>query len=265
MRWRNFYTVRTSVAVRWLTEGEGDKVGFALGMIQNGHVQRVYDGLLCRFPQNDPTGETTAPDDALAAMGRDRLIPRGRTETPQTYARRLIRWLDDHRQRGSAWMMMKQLADYLGAGYAFRTYDVAGNCFSRDVNGVETHVKGTTWDWDGNTAAWSRFWVIVYPNGDWTTSTLDYGDASPKYGPNLAQWGVEIPREEIATMRSIIATWKPAGTRCVNIIVAFDPMTFDPAAPEPDGTWGSFSKVVAGERVAARLSTARYLRGSDLT
>ncbi len=262
---RTFRSIRRFMAPSWLTTGDGEKVGFALDAIRDAFVERLYQGVLVRLPQNDPTGLTTAPDDALQAMGRDRRIIRGMNETASSYARRLLAWLDDHRARGSAFMLMKQLSGYLGAGFAFRTYDVHGNCFSRDVNGAETYVASTAWDWDGEPERWSRFWVIVYPSGDWTTSTLDWGDTSPKYGRNLAQWGVNIPRQQIAGMRSIVTEWKPDGKRCVNIIVAFDPASFAPSTPETDGTWRSWGKVVAGERVRARLSTARYLRGSDLS
>ena len=262
MRWRTFRALRKFLAPRWLTEDEGELVGDSLGAIEDGFTQRLYMGVLARLPQNDPTGLTTAPDDALTAMGRDRKILRGFVETASSYAARLLPWLDDHRSRGTAFMMMKQLAGYLGAGFSFRIYNARGACWSRDVNGVETFVASTTWDWDGHPELWSRFWVVIYPTGDWTTSTLDWGDTSPKYGPNLAQWGVDIPREQIRAMQTIVAEWKPAGSRCMYIIVAFDPASFDPAAPEPDGTWASFGKIDAGVRVPARLDTARYLNGS---
>jgi hypothetical protein len=263
VRFRDFISIRRFLAPRWQTEGDGEGIAFALGAVENGFAESLRLGILARLPQNDPTGLTTAPDDALQAMGRDRKILQGIEETAVSYAARLLVWLDDHRARGTAFMMMKQLAGYLGAGFSFRIYDVAGNCYSRDVNGVQTYVAATTWDWDGGSDRWARFWVVVYPTGDWTESTLDWGDTSPKYGRNLAQWGVDIPREQIAGMRSIVTDWKPEGTRCVNIIVAFDPASFNPSAPEPDGTWRFAYKKSAGTVVNSRLTTARYLRGSD--
>lgn len=260
---RTFRALRKYLGPRWLTTDEdAGKIGFAIDALADGITEAMLEGLLVGLPQNDPTGETTAPDDALQAMGRDRRILRGMNETAQDYARRLIPWLDDHRARGTAYALMKQLAGYLGEGFSFRTYDVRGNCYSRSTTGVETYDAATSWDWDGNTDRWARFWVVIYPSSAWVVSTLDYGDTTPKWGGG-AQWGVAIPREQIAGCRSIISEWKPAGTRCVNIIVAFDPMSFDPSSPEPDGTWGGHGKLVSGERVRARLTTARYLRGSD--
>lgn len=262
MRFRDFISIRKFLAPRWLTEGEGEQVGFSLGAIENGIVEATRLGIMARLPQNDPTGLTTAPDDALQAMGRDRKILRGFNESSASYAARLIQWLDDHRARGTAFMMLKQLAGYLGAGFSFRIYDNRGNCYSRSEAGAETFDPLTGWDWDGDAEKWARFWVVVYPSGDWVESANQYADPGLVYGPNLAQWGVEIPREQIRAMQAIVADWKPEGTRCIHIIVAFDPMSFDPAAPEPDGTWGKWGKVVAGVRVPARLDTARYLNGS---
>jgi hypothetical protein len=256
---RNFRAIRKFLAPSWLTTGEGELVGYALDLLKDAFVERVRLGLLARFPQNGPNGET-APTDALTAIGRDRRIIQGITETSAAYAVRLIRWLDDHRSKGTAFTMMRQLAGYCRGGFSFRIYDNRGNCYSRSVSGVETYNAATDWDWDGDTDRWSRFWVVIYPTSEWTATSHEYADGS-QFGKTI-QWGVSIPREEVANVRAIVRDWKPAGTRCVNIIVAFDPASFDPAAPEPDGTWGAAYKFSGGNAVSSRLSTARYLRGS---
>ena len=38
--------------------------------------------------------------------------------------------------------------------------------------------------------------------------------------------------------------------------------SFNPASPEPDGTWGKPHKVVGGVHVASRLATADYWDGT---
>jgi hypothetical protein len=53
----------------------------------------------------------------------------------------------------------------------------------------------------------------------------------------------------------------------MNIIIAFDPASFDPqaaidAAGMPNGLWGRWGKTVDGVCVPARLTTARYWDGS---
>ena len=114
-----FRASRKKLVPAWLVEGEGELVGYTVDVLKDAFVERLRKGLLARFPQNDPTGQTTAPDDALAAMGRDRRIVRGFNETPQTYAVRLIRWLDDWKTAGNPFSLMQQLAGYCGPGSSF--------------------------------------------------------------------------------------------------------------------------------------------------
>ena len=256
--------IRRILTPRWLSDGDGGLVGTSLDVIKDAYAERLELGMLASMPQNGPNGETP-PADALAAMGRDRRVVRGIGDTDAQYAVRLLSWLDDRRYAGAAFTLLKQLAGYCGPLPSFRVVDNRGNWYSRTAAGVETYLTAAgNWNWDGNTARWSRFWVIVYPNGHWTDVTNEWTNvATPDYGANLGQWGVTIPREQIASVRSIINDWKPDGTRCVHIIVAFDAASFNPATPEPDGTWGRWGKNSGGARVASRLTTARYLRGSD--
>lgn len=262
MAGENFRTTRRVRSAAWLSEGEGELVGYSLDLIRDAFVRRLELGHLARFPQNDPTGATTAPDDALRAMGRDRRVVRGIDETSASYAARLRRWLDDRRTAGNPFTLMRQLAAYVdfdgSRGCSFRTVDVRGNWYSRASDGTESAVlKQANWDWDGDHSGtrWSRFWVIVYPGTRWTNGGGTWA------GVASATWGSSAEVEHVASMRSIVKDWKPGGTRCVNIILAFDPASFAPGSPEPDGLWARHGKTVNGVRVASRLSTARYWDG----
>lgn len=253
------------VPARFAT-GEGELVGYVQTLIADATLERVYLGHLARFPQQDANG-TPGPTDALNALGRDRGVIRGIDETDRSYAYRLTQWLVDARTRGAAFTMLKQVAAYVdfdgSKGASFRCVDNSGNWFSRSATGVETSSLATgNWNWDGDSASWARFWIIVYPGTRWALSGATWGDAGA-WGDGSTTWGsTSITDEQAKTLRAIVADWKPAGTRCQNIIIALDPSSFDPAAPEPDGTWGAWSKVSGGVRVAARLSTARYLDGT---
>ncbi len=264
---RTFRTLRKFLAPRWLTTGDGELVGYALDIVKDAFVKRARLGLLVRFPQNPQTGEP-APADALTAMGRDRRVIAAIDETPEEYAARLLEWLDDRRTAGNPFTLMRKLAEYLGAGCMFRTVDVRGNWYTRAVDGTETSLlKQGNWNWDGDLSGtrWSRFWVIIYPPASlWTVNTgQGWGDPTVQGWGDLGKtWGTTATPGEVDTVQFIVNDWKPAGTRCVNIIVAFDPASFDPATPEPDGTWGRWSKIVDGVRVRSRLSTARYWDGS---
>lgn len=257
----SFRSLRQFLAPRWLTEGEGGLVGYALDLMKDAFAERLRLGLMARLPQNDPTGTTTAPPDALAAMGRDRRVVRARSETDAQYAARLLRWIDDRKQAGSAFTLMQKLSEYLGPLPSYRTVDHRGNWYSRAANGTESYLLDQgNWNWDGAAATeWSRFWVIIYPNGLWTQPDA-WGDVGTEWGETVG-WGSNASSEDVQMVRAIVADWKPANAVCVNIIVAFDPASFNPTAPEPDGTWGNWSKVSGGVRVPSRLSTAIYWDG----
>lgn len=257
-----FRLARRFLGPTWLTKEEGELVGYALDILKDGFVQRLMLGLLARFPEQDAEGRPATPD-AQAAQGRDRRVTRGFLETPESYALRLLRWLDDRRQAGSAFALLNKLAEYVGTP-SFRTVDARGNWYTRNADGTTSVVlKQGNWNWDGPVGdRWSRFWVIIYPNGLWTADPYEWGNAAgPNWGEGPFTWGSTATADQVQTIRSIVADWKPQGTRCVNIILALDPASFNPASPEPNGLWGRWSKTVAGVQVPARLSTARYWDG----
>lgn len=264
-----FRDKRKFLGPSWLvSEGDSLLVGYVVDLLKDAFVERLRQGLLARFPQNDPSGATTPPDDALAAMGRDRRIIRGLNELAPTYARRLVRWLDDWQTAGNPFALMNQLAGYTGPGPAFRTVDVRGNWFSLNADGSRSvSINQANWDWDSAPDAltrWSRFWVVIYPNGLWTRGSK-YGDGH-KWGDGRT-WGSTASTSDVASIRGIVADWKPAGTRCVNVILAFDNTSFNPATTRdgaglPNGTWGKWGKVVGGVYVPVRLSTACYWDGA---
>lgn len=256
-------TSRKRLAPRWLTTGDGELIGYSLDLVKDAFIERARLGLLARLPQNNPAGTRTAPADALNAIGRSRRILRGISETDASYAARLVNWLDDWRKAGSAFEMMHQLAGYCGPLPSFRTVDDRGNWYSRTAAGVESSsLVQENWDWDDEAigAKWARFWVIIYPGGLWTAETYTWGDGSdPVWGAGTDTHGLTMTPEHAVSLRSIVDTWKPEGTRCISIIVSLDAGAFDPTTPEPDGTWRNWGVDDAGTRVPARLATARYI------
>lgn len=267
----NFRQTRKFLGPPWLTqEGESALVGYTVDVVADAFMERLRLGHLARFPQNDPTGQTTAPDDALAAIGRDRRIIRGINESAPGYARRLVRAIDDWKTAGNPFALMAQLSAYCGPGPAFRTVDVRGNWYSRAANGTQTtDINVANWDWDGDPYAlkkWARFWIVIYPNGLWTVGP-NWGDVGFVWGAANATWGTTATQDEVTSVKAIVRDWKPAGTTCVNIIIAFDNASFDPALPRdaaglPNGTWGGWAHTVGGVVVPVRLSSARYWDGS---
>jgi hypothetical protein len=244
---------------RFLTEGEGELVAYSLTFMHDMFIERTRLALLARMP-------TYAPVDALPNIARDRKITRGFNEPEATFRARVIPWLSDHRPRGNPWKLMAQLKAYCGVEMMIRTVDNRGNFYTSAADGTLSRSLDTgNWDWDQEPTLWSRFWVILYPPPElWTEG--------PVWGPDLwggawgnagYTWGSTATIQQVRSIRNIIRDWKPAGTRCVNIILAFDSSSFNPASTLPDAGFWDLHGDRADPRGRARLATARYWKGTS--
>lgn len=232
-----FRNLLRSMVPRWLSEGEGGQVLFSLGFLMDGAIERLRQGVHARFPAD-------APADALALLGRDRRIRRGLGETDSAYRVRLVQWLDDWRTVGNPYALMRQLRAYINQPLVLRTVDMRGNWYTLNADGArDVALAQGNWNWDSaDPSRWSRFWVILYPPSTLWTRGPNIGDAD-LWGGAIGTAGYTIGStarpEEVAGVRAIVHEWKPAGTRCVKIILAFNPEDFAPdgSGAQPDGTW----------------------------
>lgn len=243
-----FSTSFYRLAPPWLTKDEGEKVLFSLGVMKDAQVERLRQGLLSRFPSR-------AGESALTLLGQDRGIPRGRTESADHYRERLKRWRYPlgHRVRGNAFALLEQVSEYWG-GIDCETIDVSGNLYTRTADGVENALQGVAWNWDGDTASWSRFWLVLRPPSSLMTAWDGLegawgGDLRGGRGYTLGQQGVTP--DDVRAMRDFFVgsvSWKPAGTLTDYIVVALDGATL-----APDGTWATIAGRYAAERAGARF------------
>jgi len=260
----SYMTAFRRLVPRWLIEGEGERILFALGTVKQALAESARLRVRARFP-------STAPPDALPAIGRDRRMARGLRETDAEYAARLPTWLDAHRTAGNPFRLLAELTTHIGVLMRMRTVDNRGNWYTREADGTESQLLAQgNWNWDDDPAKWSRFWVLLYPPPSlWTVTAEDIGDPGlwgGAIGPSGRRYtiGTTATPAEVSAVRGVVREWKPAGTRCVNIILAFDPDSFDPvdATPGPDGTWGRWG-IGDDPRARARLDTARYWDGTS--
>lgn len=231
-----------------------DDVLYSLAVMKDAFAERVRQGLYARWP-------SYAPPSALPYLARDRRIVRGINEPTSSFRVRLRRWLRDHRVRGNPFALAAQLRAYCNADVRIRIVDRRGNWYTIDRDGsLSWQLNQANWSWDdGGLDRWARFWVIMYP----TSSGQPWSVATSPYAGKGQTIGTTATPDQVATVRAIIRDWKPAGTRCEWVIVAFDDLSFDPSAPEPDGAWKHWGKDNAGNYEPARLNTARYWRGVD--
>lgn len=261
----SFREIYRRLTPKWQHDDEeGAPLLYSIGLLLDACQRHYRLALLARYPGPAQTKEGTvyAPADALQYIARDRRIERGRGETSQAFAARLNTWLDDHKTRGNPYALMRQLRAYLGVAVRIRTVDNSGNWYTIEADGtldLASVTAGTAfgWDWDGQAAQWSRFWAIIYPTaaGEPWSEGPAWGDPGLVWGTPGATWGTTATVGEVEAVRRIVRDWKPAGTRCEHIIIAFDDASFDPTGPTdlPTGDWGS---------AANRLATARYWRGT---
>lgn len=231
----------------------------------------VVEGIRKRFP----LGQKVLDASALAATGRDRSISRGPNEPLSSYATRLVGWIDDMKTMGSAVTMLRQIQGYLTPDNTrIRYVNDRGFWITLETDGSVSYVTSPlvasfgNWDWDHlySPTVFSRFWIIIYCNGG---KPFDVG---PRWGDpgvvysNSRTWGTTATPDQVKGIRAIVQDWKAAHSWCQNIIIAFDPASFDPTGPQgaplPDGTWGNYTKTTAVPAPAARLSTARYWQGT---
>lgn len=231
-------------------------VGLPLDMV----AQAGKEAARARFP-------SYCPDDALPYHGRDRGIPRGPNEGRDGYVQRLLQWRDIWSGSGVGRALLDEIAAYLTPSEArLMIVTQTGVVYTRWTDGqfgVEHVTPPNFWNWDGNTALWARFWLVIYsigPNAPWSRDgTWNDGEHWGEHA-STASWGSTATLEQIASIRSIILEHKPAQSVCQNIIISFDDDAFH-TPPFPDGLWGHWSKNVGGVQVPARDSRGIYWDG----
>lgn len=243
-----------------LLQEVGQKILYSLSLPLDGLDEWVRQAVKARFPE-------LAPDDAIPFIGRDRQIRRGPNESRQSYVARLLLWLQAWHFAGVGFSLLEQLAANMSPSPTrVRIVTQNGVWYTLEPDGTSSiqHVVPSNWDWDGRSAFWARFWVIIYgPQSLWPVGPI-WGDGT-RWGDGSG-WGTDAPAFEVSLAQSLVSEWKPAASRCENIIVAFDDASFDPASAlhgtgMPDGHWGTWGRLVGGAYVPTRLATAKYLDG----
>lgn len=221
---------------------DGEKVLYSLAMVQDILDQLDYERLVARFP-------SYAGESALALIGADRGIPRGRGESAAAYAKRLIgwRWPRGHRVRGSAYALLEQIWTYFGGGFELHAVQPNEWSWKRDAAGAESAAAYPAWDWDSSdnpdaADQWARFWLVIDgtdlidPVPNWGDPTL-YGGQHGDSSYALGHTGVSA--DDVNAIRRLFRgrAWKPAGTRAEWAVISLDG-----SEPVPDGTWRWWAK-----------------------
>lgn len=268
----------------WLQKGHSrdyiDTMVLAIDALMEGIYQVRY-GILAL--DDDP------PPDAVPFVARDRNLPPGFSELAKDYFKRAASWRQLWRASGRMRPMLQAIAGVWGPNppkmRVVREFGWASDSIpkarwtTRNPDGTfEDHIENpSNWDWDGEFIP-NREWLIIYAPTTTPVMGLDgtYGGILvPVWGESGVRpdgvfdkktLGTSAWREYVTRTQHVVDLFKPAHVLVQNIIIAFDPASFDPTTPAgdpgmPDGTWGNWSKQEAGVQVPTRLATARYWKG----
>lgn len=236
-------------------------------------VYKIEQAIWLRFP-----GYSNGS--SLAQLGQDRVIPRGRDESDDSYAERLRAWLDTWRRAGTPWGVLGSVYAYLPVrartqsilmGVGQSVWDIIPAGQTPKAAPVVHHVAPPNWIWDALPWPQRRWLVVDHSDGvtAWVSVLGDYG-AGTLWGDATVSWGLATPSTLGDDLRALVRQWKSAATRYPWIVVLFDPAWADwtdaPGGPTvPDSAYEAWSKIdTSGPRavrVPSRFADGRYLDG----
>lgn len=271
MSLRGFRDGLAAIVPKWLANRPGLKWGysflFAMAAELDGMMEGTLEGVESWWPGYGGRA------DNLAMHGRSRGLIQGEAESTQSFAARLIGWLQTWENAGSDQVLVREIQAYLGntpmVRLVSRSAPGTGQWTTIAPDGTITQARAA-WDWDSIsnpernqvlTPWWSDYWIIVYPC-EWAITGSNLASLVPIWGTyNGVGTGHAVPRAAVDVILGLVAQWKGAHTFTRAIIYSYDATLFDPANPvagDPDGTWGLYWKIVAGNVVTTRNNSARY-------
>jgi hypothetical protein len=145
----------------WLQRAAGRALMGGLGDPLDVVRDKTAEAVDARFPR-------AIRPDALPYIGRDRVIRRGLNEPAETYATRLKRWLTDHKTRGNAYALMRQLEAYFATDpVRLELVYNSGTRYTLDPTTLDADGLGAitrdsiVWGGNGIPAKWAEQWLFI--------------------------------------------------------------------------------------------------------
>lgn len=245
----------------WLRAANSGRLGYAIVTVLDAIVEHLWEGIMERFPE-------FASDEGLAALGRDRRIVRGPSESVTSYRARLIGWREAWRNAGTAVGQLVQTQKFFLPSIAKMRIVSGNSAHARwttiNPDGTREYVRSTSptvWDWDGeqpfvgpSVVRTTRWWLIIYPPAPYTTS-------DPAEVPNIERSvGSTLSVQQGIDILQIANSFRMAGATPWGMIVAFDPDSFNPDGSSDyyptNGKW--YRTYIPGSTNPQRDPTARY-------
>lgn len=258
------------ISPAWLEGDVGVRIVYIIGLHIDRLVEKMFQAQIAHMPGlGTPT--------ALPALGQARLMPQGITEANSEYASRLRyswdAWGFGGGDRGVLSTTLGALLDLRpdalvvsctpdGSSAVWNEYLSGDNFTDGTLAGAPSHFVGLDWNWDGVYQWWRCFLVIysVAPNANWT-APLKWGSGGT-WGDGRA-WGCQESNALGSAINASLKNWRGGHAWFQWWIVSFDADLFRPNN-RPSGEYGRWSKIVAGQYVPARNTSASYASGPGL-
>lgn len=149
---RTFRDVIWALSPPWLKRGLAQRILYSIAVQLDAGGDALNAGVKIRYPG-------VYSDESLSLIGRERRIRRGLNEAPVNYATRLTQWLVDHRVRGGAYAMLKQLfVHYYPNNFDIALWYPSGAQYYMNAGGDITRV---TPPFELVTPQWAN-WSLLY-------------------------------------------------------------------------------------------------------
>jgi len=221
----------------WMARPIGFRFLLSMVLLADVGVQMLLEGLAAKFPG---VGTPTA----LPYLGRSRGLIRGMSESDDSFAARLIQWIDRWRVAGGQRAIARAIQEYCTGAPQVRVVNRLGVMTTALAAGAGFVAQDVTWNWDGTSHPirsagdyWSELWIVVY-SPPWAVS-------GPMGTNTPVDCGIGqlVPRRDVDAIKGLLETWKSAGAYVRAIVWCYDATLFDPSSPltMPDGTWGDWA------------------------
>lgn len=182
----------------WLRGGTAEKVLFAVGVHLDGLIDAMVASVKMRFPGY-------YSDESLPFESRQRGIYRGRHETAESFAGRLIGWWDAHRRRGNPYELLRQIhAHFAPNNFPIELVYASGRRFSMAPDGTITwdHVA---WVPPGDPGQSARWWLF-YHHPPFAVSPGSWNDGTTAWSAGQV-WGSGLSPADVADLKLIPVSW----------------------------------------------------------
>jgi hypothetical protein len=231
-------SIRKIVPV-WLQRGNAEKILYSIAIQFDALTEMAVGAVKYRMPN-------VYGNESLPALGKDRRIRRGPSDTDATYAARLEPWLTHHKMRGGPHALLEQVHKYFHPNnFEVDLVYRSGARYHMGVDGTIERVEShCTWESDLEPEKWAR-WTLYYR---WPTPVSDdgmWGDAGAWGDGGL--WGTDLDPQVAKDLITVPTEWNNAHCFGSIVLVYGDDLLWgEPAGAlwtDPDVVWDTGPRV----------------------